>query len=94
MAQKPTSLTALAAKQAAERRVEAEKEDAKASRRSAPPGKVWVRLIRPHYDSEGILHRAGVTLLPEGAIPSSAKVLTAKQAPALEEASEDEGDDA
>lgn len=75
MANKPTSLASLVAKQADDAAKAAEAEDATFVARKAPKGKVWVRLIRPHYDAEGFHHDIGIALLNEGAVPSSAKRL-------------------
>lgn len=76
MAQKPTSLAAHVAKTEAAKAAAEDQEDAKLVRKAAPKGKVWVRLIRPHYDAEGIYHDVGPALLVEGKVPSSAKILT------------------
>lgn len=84
MANKPTSVASIVAKQAAEKRNENEKEDVKLSRKAVPEGKVWVRLRRAHYDSEGIYHPVGTALLNEDAIPSTAKRLTTEAAAALD----------
>ena len=73
---KPTSMASMVANQAATKSREEAKEDEKLARRDAEDGKVWVRLIRPHYDHEGVLHREGPALLDEDKVPQSAKVLT------------------
>lgn len=76
MAQKPTSLAAHVAKTEAAKASAEDKEDVKLARKPAPSGKVWVRLIRPHYDAEGVYHDVGPALLNADAVPSSAKILT------------------
>jgi hypothetical protein len=72
---KPTSLAAQLTRQDQEANRVSAKEDVEAAERPAPKGKVWVRLIRPHYDSEGILHMPGIVSLNEGFVPESAKRL-------------------
>lgn len=90
MAAKPTSVAAIIAKQTAAKNLENEQEDKKLSKKSVPEGHVWVRLRRAHYDANGTYHPIGAALLREGAIPSSAKRLTSKEAAQAEiEASDD-----
>ncbi len=84
MAGKPTSLASHVARQEAEARRKDDKEDEQLSARSAPAGKTWVRLIRPHYDAEGVYHRVGPALLDSDAIPSSAKILSRADAKTAE----------
>lgn len=90
MANKPTSMAAMVAKQAADSQRQDDKADEKLARKAPPRGKVWVRLVRPFYDADGVYHPAGPTLLDKGAVPSSAKVLTASEVEAEEG---DDGDD-
>lgn len=88
---KPTSLAAqLKRDDEAEKRAQ-DKEDAEVASRPSIDGKVWVRLMRPHYDSENVLHEIGVTQLDADAVPKSAKLLTKAQvAEAEAEAADDE----
>lgn len=82
MASKPTSLAAQLTKDDLAKRAEEAKEDAKVSSLAAPKGKVWVRLVRAHYDANGVLHPPGITQLDADAVPKSAKVLTKSEAQA------------
>lgn len=91
MATKPTSMASMVARQADATAKAAEKEDEKLSRKVTPAGKVWVRLIRPHYDAAGVYHQIGAALLDADAVPSSAKKLT--KAEAVEEEAGDEADE-
>lgn len=95
MANKPTSVASIVAKQAAEKRNENEKEDKKLSKKAVPEGFVWVRLRRPHYDSAGVYHTIGPALLQEDKIPSTAKRLTTEETAIKDEetAAEDEDDE-
>lgn len=89
MAQKPTSLASQLADNARKAALANAKEDAKAAGRKTEDGKVWVRLRNAHYDSDGIYHTAGaVVQLNEGQVPSSAKLLTPREAEKQEPAEE------
>lgn len=90
MANKPTSMASMVAKQAAASAKADDQEDEKISRKRTPEGKTWVRLIRPHYDAEGYYHSVGPALLNSDAIPSSAKVLSRQASPADDEEADDE----
>ena len=76
MASKPTSLAAQLTKEDLAKRAAEAKEDAEVSSKPAPKGKVWVRLVRAHYDASGTLHLPGITQLDAEAVPKTAKVLT------------------
>ena len=79
---KPTTLAAqLRRDDEAERKAQ-EAENAEYAAKDIAPGKVWVRLVRPHYDSNNVLHMPGVVALDADAVPKSATVLTAAQAAA------------
>lgn len=80
---KTTTLVSQLNKVEAERQAQEAAEDRELATRSVPEGKVWVRLIRPHYDANGVLHEPGVVALDPAAVPKSAKVLTKKQAAAV-----------
>ena len=82
MASKPTSLASQLTKEDLAKRAAEAKEDAEVSSKAAPKGKVWVRLVRAHYDASGALHLPGITQLDAGAVPKSAKVLTKAEAQA------------
>lgn len=86
---KTTSLAAQINKQALEQKSAENAEDARVARQPAPPGKVWVRLIRPCYDAEGVLHPAGIAALPGNAVPKSATRLTAEAAAPADDESDD-----
>lgn len=86
---KPTTLANMVAKQTNDAAKADLKEDEKLARKSAPAGKVWVRLVRPHYDAEGFFHEVGAALLNSDAVPSSAKVLTQAGAAEAEEGDDD-----
>jgi hypothetical protein len=89
MAQKPTSLAAQLASNAAKDALASAKEDAKIAELETEDGKVWVRLQGAHYDKYGTYHQAGTTaLLDADAIPKSAKVLTKQEAAEVEAAEE------
>lgn len=93
MAQKPTSLAAQLAANAAKDALAASREDAKMAELETEEGKVWVRLQAAHYDKYGVYHQPGSNaLLDSDAIPKTAKVLTKKQAEeaAAEEAPSEE----
>lgn len=85
MASKPTSLAAQLTKDDLAKKAAEAKEDAEVSSKVAAKGKVWVRLVRPHYASDGTVHMPGITQLDADAVPKSAKVLTPKQVEAEEE---------
>lgn len=74
---KPTSLSAQVQRGALEKQSAEDKEDAKLQHVPAPDGKVWVRLIRPCYDSNNVLHREGIAALYPDQVPASAKRLSA-----------------
>lgn len=80
MASKPTSLVAQLSRDQAAQKITDAKDDAEASEQQVPEGKVMVRLQRDHYDSYGVWHRAGLALLDADKLPSTAKVLTSKEA--------------
>lgn len=73
---KQTSLAARLSREAEDTARANEKENARVALQPAERGKVWVRLIRAHYDGNGKLHPAGITQLSANAVPKSAKVLT------------------
>ena len=77
---KPTSLAAQLKRDDEAEKMAQEKEDKEVSARPAADGKVWVRLVRTHYDSNNVIHQPGITQLDADAVPSSAKVLSAVQA--------------
>lgn len=85
MAGKQTSLASHIARQEADARRKDDKEDERLSARATPAGKTWVRLIRPHYDAEGVYHQVGAALLNSDAIPSSAKILSKAAVAAIED---------
>lgn len=87
---KPTSLAAQLTRQDQEANRAFAKEDLEAAERPAPKGKVWVRLIRPHYDSDNILHMPGIVSLDEGFVPASAKRLSKVEEAAAEVDVEDD----
>jgi hypothetical protein len=64
-------------------------EDAAALAAPAPVGKVWVRLVRPHLDADGVWHDAGVASLNANAIPKSAIRLSKAEETAAEAPSEE-----
>lgn len=73
---KPTSVAASVAKLAAEQKAAQESEDRKAVKSEIPAGRVLVRLLRPAYDSRGVLHsNEEPSLMLPADVPSSAKVL-------------------
>lgn len=77
---KPTSLAAQLKRDDEAERLAQDKEDLALQGKVAAPGKVWVRLSRPHYDSENVLHLAGITQLDAEAVPKSAKILSKAEA--------------
>lgn len=79
MAQQPTSLARRASEEDKKRRLAEAQEDAIASQNVAEDGKVWVRLVRPHYDRDGVFHPEGLAQVYADEIPSSAKVLTKEE---------------
>lgn len=87
---KPTSLASQLKRDDEAAKLARDKEDIAAAGQAATPGKVWVRLERPHYDADNVLHMPGITQLFADAVPRSAKVLSAVEAEA--EIAEDEGD--
>lgn len=91
---KPTSLAAQLKRDDEAAKIAEAKEDAAIAAKPAAEGKVWVRLVRPHYDSEGVLHAAGVVQLDADKVPKTAKVLSKEQAVAeLKADDEDEDED-
>ena len=74
---KQTSLAAQIARVAGEDAAAQLKEDIDTAFKTPPPGKVWVRLLRMHYDRFGVMHMPGIVALDEGFIPDSAKRLAA-----------------
>jgi hypothetical protein len=94
---KPTTLVSQLNKMEAERKINEAKEDEAFADRQIIDGKVWVRLIRPCYDSEGRLHTEGITALRPEEVPSSAKFLSKVDAQAAAKAAKggaaDEDDD-
>ena len=74
---KQTSLTAQINQVAGKDAAAQLKEDIDTAFKTPPPGKVWVRLIRMHYDRFGVMHMPGIVALDEGFIPDSAKRLAA-----------------
>lgn len=89
---KPTSLASQLKRQDDATNLAAAKEDGEVVSRPAPKGKVWVRLIRPHYDSEGVLHMPGIASLDKGAVPESAKQLSKSEVTEADEADELDND--
>jgi len=87
---KPTSLAAHLKRDDEATKLAAEKEDKAILGTPAEPGKVWVRLLRPHYDVNNVLHLPGVVQLEAGLVPQSARILS--QAEAAVEA-EDESEE-
>jgi len=87
---KATTLVSQIAKTAAERQAAEASEDKAVAGRPVIPGKVWVRLIRPHLDADGRLHPPGVVALDERAVPSSAKRLSTPAPAKVEAEPEDE----
>lgn len=79
---KPTTLASQLSKMEAERVASEAQEDKAVVERPVIDGKVWVRLIRPHLDASGKLHEPGIAALDPDAVPSSAKVLSARAAEA------------
>jgi hypothetical protein len=77
---KPTSLASQLKRDDEAEKIAQGKEDLEMAAHPASEGKVWVRLIRSHYDAENILHLPGITELNADAVPASAKRLTAVQA--------------
>jgi len=73
---KPTSLAAQIAQQDAKAAASADKQDAELRLKPVPPGKVWVRLVRPYYDADNVMYPAGLALLDEAQAPKSAKRIT------------------
>ena len=80
MANKPTSLAAQLKRDDEAEKLAQDKEDQAVRQQPTEDGKVWVRLVRPHYNSEGFLMLPGVCQVDADAVPSSAKVLTQTQA--------------
>ncbi len=74
---KETSLSSQIARIHAEKSTADAQEERATLKNTPPEGKVWVRLIRPHYDANGVLHREGVAALSPDAIPKSAVRLSA-----------------
>lgn len=72
----PTSLSAQMARNAAAEKTAEEKEDAVHAALTVEAGYVWARLIRPYYDSNGVLNPVGVVKLAADAVPESAVILT------------------
>ena len=60
---KPTSLAAQLKRDDEAEKMAQEKEDKEVSQKPAAAGKVWVRLVRDHYDSNNVLHLAGLAEL-------------------------------
>lgn len=56
--------------------IAAERENLEAANRPVVSGKVWVRLVRPHFDANNVLHQPGIVQLDADAVPKTAKVLT------------------
>ena len=83
MSQKPTSLAAHLKRQDDAEKIAQETEDAEVAQRPSIKGKIWVRLLRPHYDKYGVLHEIGVVALDANAVPSSAKVLSQREADSI-----------
>jgi len=76
MAPKQTSLAAQIAKARAEERAKEERDDAVASTKVLPQGKVLVRLVRACYDRRGVYLAPGIVEMDVSEVPSTAKVLT------------------
>lgn len=79
MTGKPTSLAAQLKRDDEAEKLAQAKEDAEVAAKPVEAGKVWVRLSRAHYDSNGVLHLPGVVQLDADAVPKSAKKLTADE---------------
>lgn len=94
MSGKLTSLAAQLKRDDEAEKLAQAREDKEVSQRPTEDGKVWVRLVRPHYNSEGFLLLPGVCQVDVGAIPSSAKVLTQAQADAKSSKVESDDPDA
>lgn len=77
---KPTSLAAQLKRDDDAEKLVQDKEDREVAQRPSADGKVWVRLLRAHYTSEGILLLPGIAELDAAAVPSSAKLLTSGEA--------------
>lgn len=91
---KPTSLAAQLKRDDEAAKIAEAKEDAAVAVKPVAEGKVWARLVRPHYDSEGVLHQPGIVQLDADKVPKTAKVLSKEQAVAeLKAEDEDEDED-
>lgn len=88
---KPTSLAAQLKRDDEAEKLAQAKEDLEVAQKPAAEGKVWVRLMRDHYDANNVLHLAGLAELDADAVPKSAKVLTPAQAEAAK--AEEDADD-
>lgn len=87
---KPTSLAAQVAQQDGKAAAAASKQDAELRSAPVPLGKVWVRLVRPYYDTENRMHPAGPALLDEDQVPKSAKRITPELPPAVVDAADED----
>ena len=87
---KPTSLAAQLKRDDEAAKKAQEEENAAFAAKEPEKGKVWVRLVRPHYDANNVLHLPGIVALNPDAIPSSAVRLTAAQVAAQKDAEDSE----
>lgn len=86
---KPTSLASQLKRDDEAAKLVQDKEDLAIAGKAAAPGKVWVRLLRHHYDSNNVLHAPGIVELDEGSVPQSARVLTVAEAVKAQEADDE-----